>query len=284
METMRVAGGMVRALAVIAVAAGPLSAREQVSPAWKVAQGAAEDSAGRLAEGYTTFYNARYDETTAIASTLLAASPDDLEALELRTSALLFRLKAILGDAKNKEKAFKACESCPDMLSLMSTDTLHAQTLARRTLTANPDDEHTRFLLGKIDLNYVWLQLGPLGKRAGWDEYWEARRSLDAVLEKHPGHVRAKVARAWMDYIVDTRVPWGTKWILGGGNRKKALAAAREAAIAAGEPHTRAEARFALWEMELRERNHGEALVIAHDLLRDYPENKDLLKFVAAKP
>lgn len=280
---MRAAAGMARALAVIAVASVPLSAQEQVAPASRGGEGSSERPSVQLAQGYTAFYNARYDEAAAIASALLLASPDDLDAVELRTSTLLFRLKAILGDAKNKEKALKACEPCANMLSLMSTDTQHGQTVARRRLAANADDEDARFLLGKIDLNHVWLQLGPLGKRAGWDEYWEARRSLDGVLEKHPGHVRAKVARAWMDYIVDTRVPWGTKWILGGGNRKKALVEVREAAVAAGAPHTRAEARFALWEMELRERNQGEALVIAKDLLRDFPENKDLLKFVDAR-
>jgi len=61
------------------------------------------------------------------------------------------------------------------------------------------------FFLGKLDLNYVWLQLGPLRRKTGWDEYWEARRSLDAVLKANPRHVRARVARAWIDYIVDTR-------------------------------------------------------------------------------
>jgi hypothetical protein len=24
---------------------------------------------------------------------------------------------------------------------------------------------------GKLDLNCVWLQLGPLGRKTGWDEY-----------------------------------------------------------------------------------------------------------------
>ncbi len=281
---MRAAAGMARTLAVIALASGPVDAQEQAAPVPRIGEGSSEHPSAQLAEGYTAFYNASYEEAAAIASALLLASPDDLDAVELRTSTLLFRLKAILGDAKNKEKALKACEPCADMLSLMSTDTKHGQTIARQRLAANADDEDARFLLGKIDLNHVWLQLGPLGKRGGWDEYWEARRSLDAVLDKRPDHVRAKVARAWMDYLVDTRVPWGTKWILGGGNRKKALSAAREAAVADGAPHTRAEARFALWEMELKEKNHAEALVIARDLLRDYPENQDLLKFVAARP
>jgi hypothetical protein len=31
--------------------------------------------------------------------------------------------------------------------------------------------------------------------------------------------LRARVARAWIDYIVDTRMPLGTRWLLGGGNK-----------------------------------------------------------------
>ena len=277
---MRLVAGGVLVVAMLAVAPVPLSAQEP--PPAARSEIAADEPAGRLAHGYVTFYNANYEEAAAMASALLAISPDTLDALELRTSATLFRLKAILGDAKNKEKAVKACAVCADMLTMMADDTRHAQALARARLKADATDDEARFLLGKIDLNYLWLQLGPLGKRAGWDEYWEARRSLDEVLVKNPLHTRAKVARAWMDYIVDTRVPWGTKWILGGGSRKKALIAVREAAIAAREPLARAEAGFALWEMELREKNHNEALVVANGLLMDFPENRDLVKFVAA--
>lgn len=277
---MRVVAVAVPVLAMLAVEAVPLAAQEPVPSARPEIAGDAP--ADRLANGYVIFYNAQYEEAAAIASGLLAVSPDTLEALELRTSAVLFRLKAILGDAKNKDKAVKACEVCADMLTIMSADTRHAQALARARLKADANDDEARFLLGKIDLNYLWLQLGPLGKRAGWDEYWEARRSLDEVLAKNPHHTRAKVARAWMDYIVDTRVPWGTKWILGGGSRKKALTSVREAALAAREPLARAEAGFALWEMELREKNHNEALVVANGLLVDFPANKDLVKFVAA--
>ena len=75
----------------------------------------------------------------------------------------------------------------------------------------------------------MWLELGLLGHKTGWDEYWEARKSLDAVLKQNPNHVRARVARGWIDYIVNTRMPWGTRWLLGGGNKKRGIAAVREA-------------------------------------------------------
>jgi hypothetical protein len=52
------------------------------------------------------------------------------------------------------------------------------QAIARARLEVDPGDEQMLFFLGKVDLNYVWLQLGTLGRKTGWDEYWEARRSL----------------------------------------------------------------------------------------------------------
>jgi hypothetical protein len=119
------------------------------------------------------------------------------------------------------------------------------QAIARARLEVDPRDEETLFFLGKLDLNYVWLQLGTLGRKTGWDEYWEARRSLDRVLKQNPHHVRAKVARAWIDYIVDTKMPRGTRWLLGGGNKKRGLRAVREAATVEADLFVRAEASFA---------------------------------------
>jgi hypothetical protein len=121
----------------------------------------------------------------------------------------------------------------------------------------------------------VWLQLGPLGRRTGWDEYWEARKSLDAVLKTNPNHVRARVARAWIDYIVDTRMPRGTRWILGGGSRKRALVAVREAVNTDAEYFTKIEAKFGLWDMQVREKNLTE-------LALEFPTNAELTRFLAA--
>ena len=63
-----------------------------------------------------------------------------------------------------------------------------------------------------------------------------------------------RTARAWIDYIVDTRMPWGTEWMLGGGNRKKALAVMREAAVDSDDFYDTAEALFGLWDMQVREK------------------------------
>lgn len=236
----------------------------------------AGDGGAVFARAQDAFYNARYEDAAAQALVLRADAPADLALYELRTSALLFQVKRLLGDDKRKKDELRTCVPCPALLAEFASDTAAAQTLARARLLADPLDDEARFFLGKILLNHVWLQLGPLGRRAGLSEYREARRSLDAVLVRNPGHVRARVARAWIDYIVDTRMPWGTKWIVGGGNRTRGLAAVRDAVTADVDFYTLAEARFALWEMLIRERDVVAAAAVALALATDFPSNPDL--------
>jgi len=229
------------------------------------------------------FYNGRYDAAAVLTLALRSSDPEDLASYELRTSALLFELKHAIGEPADKEKAFKRCVVCPELMAAFLSDTARGQALAREKLAATPGDEAALFFLGKIDLNYVWLQLGPLGRKKGWDEYWEARKSLDAVLKQNPRNVRAVVARAWIDYIVDTKMPRGTRWVLGGGSKQRALAAMREAANAETEFFVHAEAAFALWEMQLRERNTMEATEVARGLAQTFPENRQLARFLEAR-
>jgi tetratricopeptide (TPR) repeat protein len=234
----------------------------------------------RLSDAQTLFFNARYDAAAALTLELRASDPEDLAVWELRTSGLLFQLKAALDDQPDKEKAFKQCAGCPELLTAFLSDTARGVALARERLQSTPGDETAQFFLGKINLNYVWLQLGPLGRKTGWDEYWEARRSLDAVLKRNPTHVRARVARAWIDYIVDTKMPFGTKWLLGGGNRKRALLTMHDAASAEADFFAHAEARFALWDLHVRERNVPAAIATARGLAEDFPENRELAKYL----
>lgn len=234
-----------------------------------------------LRDAQHSFYNADYDRAAAQALVLREADPGDLAARDLRASALHFQLKGVLTAHRDKQKAFDRCAACADWLAAFLAETTGGLALARRQLSANPRNEVAQFFLGKLNLNYVWLQLGTLGRRKGWSEYWEARRSLDAVLASNPQHVRALVARAWIDYIVDTRMPFGTEWLLGGGNRKRALIAVREAAQRAPDFYTRAEADFSLWDMLVREKNVVEAAEVARKLLDDFPENRELAAFLA---
>jgi tetratricopeptide (TPR) repeat protein len=226
------------------------------------------------------FYNGRFDEAAELTREPCLSTADGLAACEIRTSALLFRIKRLIGPADDKSKALKACGECPDLMAAFREAELRGQALARERLRTHEDEEATLFLLGKIDLNHVWLHLGTLGRKTGWDEYWEARRALDKVLKKNPTHVRARVARAWIDYIVATKMPRGTRWMLGGGNKKRGLRAVREAAATDAGFFVRAEALFALWDMQVREGEIPEALATARKLARDFPENQEIAKFI----
>ncbi|HTH01093.1 MAG TPA: hypothetical protein VL882_12565 [Vicinamibacterales bacterium] len=244
-----------------------------------------------LTDAYRLFYNARYEEAAAHAVALRATGAHDLENDEVRTSALLFQLRGLLNgqDARDndnkgeKSETLKRCLTCTEVMAAFMIDLHHGQALARARLKEKPNDEEALFFLGKLDLNYVWLELGLLGHKTGWDEYWEARKSLEAVLKRNPNHVRARVARGWIDYIVNTRMPWGTRWILGGGNKKRGLAAVREASTMEADEWTRAEAEFALWDMNVREKNFNDATVIAQRLGRQFPENREVAKYLATR-
>jgi hypothetical protein len=235
-----------------------------------------------IEDAQRAFYNARYEVAAAATLDSCSADVNALSACELRTAALLFQIRRALGTSADKEKAWKQCDICPGLMAEFDAALERGQAVARARLRTHRDDLATLFLLGKIDLTYVWLQLGTLGRRTGWSEYWEGRRALDTVLKAHPEHVRARVARGWIDYIVDTKMPRGTRWLLGGGSRKRGLLAVRQAASADSDFFTRAEARFALWDMQIRERDLREAVVTARDLARDFPDNEELNRFLQA--
>lgn len=241
------------------------------------------DRSGTLEDGQWALYNAQYHAVAEmVTQAQCSGGPESLAACELRTTALLFQIRKALGKPADKDLAWKQCAVCPDLMSAFEAALARGRAIARARLEADPDDHVSLFLLGKLDLNYVWLQLGTLGRKTGWSEFREARRALDEVLKRHPEHVRARVARAWIDYIVDTKMPRGTRWLFGGGNKKRGLLAVREAADTATDFFTRAEARFALWEMQVRERNVHEAIVTARSLARDFPDNPELNTFLEA--
>jgi hypothetical protein len=233
-----------------------------------------------LEEAQRLFYSGRYDAAAALAFVVRTAAPANLAASELRGSALHFQIRRILGTPENKTQAWAQCDLCEGLLSAFMAEANHGRSVARRRLKQNPTDEDALFFLGKMNLNVIWLHLATLGRRTGWSEYWEARKSLDSVLKVNPQHVRARVARAWIDYIIDTKVPRGTRWLLGGGSRQRGLDAVREAAQEASPPYVQAEAMFALWDMQVRERNLADAIVVARALARDFPDNRELTKFL----
>jgi hypothetical protein len=260
-------------LAVIAMMLGPQTVNSQAMAAHPTLE-----SAERF------FYNGEYDRAAAMTQPLCEAGPDDLDACELRAASLLFQVKKAFSETQQSDKttAWNHCAVCPSLMSAFLADTARGQAFARARLKIHPDDEETLFFLGKMDLNYVWLQLGTLGHKTGWDEYWEARRSLDHLLRMNPGHVRARVARAWVEYIVGTTVPRGTRWLLGGGNKKHGLLTVREVVTqGGGDFFVQAEATFALWDMQVREHDLAGAVASARTLARDFPRNAELRRFLA---
>src|SRR5689334_18612424 len=129
------------------------------------------------------FYDGRYAEAAQASTKLCTTDVTGLPACELRTAALHFVLRRAMGDSTDSKKAFAACGACPDLLADFLAETSRSTEVARARLKMVPGEEATLFFLGKLDLNYVWLQLGTLGRNTGWDEYWEARHSPDGVLQ-----------------------------------------------------------------------------------------------------
>jgi len=242
---------------------------------------AAPAAASSLETAQELFYNGQYEEAAKFTRSV-APEHVDLAMMELRTSAVLFQIKRALGDGADKERALKACVPCADLIRDFKAEFTAGRAMAREAVAKQPKDATAQFYLGKLNLNFVWLELGTLGHRTGWNEYWEARHSLDESLVLAPTYRRAQVARAWIDYIVDTRMPWGTGWVLGGGNKKKALRVMHEAATSGDDRYAYAEALFGLWDMQIREKRKADAIESARRLAEMFPNNPEVARFVVA--
>ena len=68
----------------------------------------------------------------------------------------------------------------------------------------------------------------------------------------------------------------------GGGNKKRALPAVREAAGTESDFYTHAESEFALWDMQVREHEMEEAVDVARRLARAFPDNPEVAAFLKA--
>ena len=164
---MRTIGGLIVAVCIGAIISPQASAPGQSAPE----HAALPIDHQTLTDAQRLFYNARYEAAGALALGLRVPDIDELANDELRSSALLFQLKALLEQSSDKDRALKDCATCPDLIAAFLADVHRGQNTARMTLQSNAGDEAALFFLGKLDLNYVWLQLGPLHRRTGWDEY-----------------------------------------------------------------------------------------------------------------
>src|SRR6185503_4169152 len=98
-----------------------------------VVGGVGAEAHDKLSEAQSSFFNARYNAAAESALEARELNPEDLAAIELRASALLFQLKAALGERpdKDKDKTFKQCVPCPDLLAQFLSETSKGQELAR---------------------------------------------------------------------------------------------------------------------------------------------------------
>jgi hypothetical protein len=74
-------------------------------------------------------------------------------------------------------------------------------------------------------------------------------------------------------------MPFGTRWLLGGGNKQRGLRTVRLAADAEGEFYERAEAGFALCDIQIREQQIPDAVATARRLACDFSNNEELRRF-----
>ena len=145
------------------------------------------------------FYNARYESAARMTLETCAAELSALAACELRTAALLFQIRVLLATQSDKDVAWKKCATCPDLLSAFKVALALGQTAARARLLEHPTDDETLFLLGKLNLNYVWLQLGTLGH----DRLGQVLGSTEVARHRPRTSTgpRESACRAWLDRL-----------------------------------------------------------------------------------
>ena len=94
----------------------PASAQETVDPG-PVDTGPRNP---QLDEAHHLFYSGRYEASAALALEIRTADSGNLDASELRTSALHFQIRRALGEPKDRDKAWKACVRLPGVDASLS--------------------------------------------------------------------------------------------------------------------------------------------------------------------
>lgn len=235
---------------------------------------------GKINEAKERFYQKRYEEAERFVLEARSIDPADPESYELRTTIILFRLKQTTGingdrqgDAKTTKETLATCPVCPELLRQFENDSAEGIRLAQQILVTRSDDERALFLLAKMNLNKLWLNLQVLDRRKGWQEYREARKLLGRVLEQNPQHARALTASAWINYIVGGR-NFLVRAVLGGGSRKTALKQLRQAVSCVDcDFFDRTEAKFSLLDILRQEKCFAEASALAEELRIRFPQN-----------
>ena len=214
---------------------------------------------------------------------LRASDPDNLANDEMRTSALLFQLKALLEGPSEKEadkaQALARCAACPDLIAAFVADTI----TARRSRARRSRPIRTRIGAVLSRQARSELRLAPartartpdrLGRVLGGAQI--TRRRAQGAPAKRSSTRRARLDRLHrrhqnaVGHAVGARRRQPQAW------RREV----RQAAAIDADFFVHAEAEFALWNMQVRERDIAPATQVARELARDFPDNREVAKFL----
>src|SRR6187402_2637015 len=128
---------------------GPLRGALLLKTCVLLLAGATHLGAATLDDAQRLFYTALFQESAAAAKSITDAEPENLAAWEVRTSALHFQLRRLLGEPKDRKAAMAKCAECRALLATFLEDVNTGRTAARARIAQAPDDEEARFFLGK---------------------------------------------------------------------------------------------------------------------------------------
>lgn len=236
----------------------------------------------KLSAGKELLYSARYEDTERVALEARSMCPEDPESFELRSTALILQVKMLsekysAGKTSKVENRVKICPECMQLLPLIEAEIRRGIELASAP-PAVARSERFLFLLGRLHLNQVWAYLELEGKLVASKGHFEKGRAIiDQVIAGNPRHVRALVANAWVNYVIDTRAPFGVKWIIGGGKKEVAFRDLAAAIAFAENPYEEWEAKFGLLSILKQEKKRqAEAAALMEQLRIRFPDNLSL--------
>lgn len=232
-----------------------------------------------LGAGRELLYAGKYEEAERIALEARSICPNDPESFELRSTALILRVKEVArGHVRRKNEdvspRVKRCPECAPLLRTISEEVERGVDLAAQILGMT-EDERAEFLLARLELNRVWSYLELEGRHlASKGPFTRAYELLRKVLAGNPRHVRSLVAMAGVNYVLDRKIPWYAKPFLPDGSRHLAFRDLATATALAGTASEEWEAKFVLWSILTEEKGRrAEADALAEQLRSRFPDN-----------
>lgn len=226
--------------------------------------------------------NLDYDQAEKRLQTYLETHPDDLPALNLLATVVLYRemfQRGLLESQLYREEGeiFKPRqEPLPAEFQQRFSNAVNAaQAAADRRLQHDPNDKEAMYWAGvthgtratfEFTLRRAWIAALHEGK--------DATRYHRDLLKLDPTYIDAQLVVGVNDYVVGS-LPWYIKVLaaLAGahGDRSGGLAKVRQ--VAASGDYAREDARFLLDVLYQREKRFQDALAVVQPLALQYPRN-----------